>query len=137
MAGVGFLIAVVGGLIEFWPVIRSTGIDGLPISYSIWQEHDLCSTIFGALAASSCSTATILWFLGLLLLGGGVILFLRGALGYSERGDAPTTTGPHETRTSSGAEAMEALTSLKAMHDSGLISDVEYEAKRAEVIKRL
>jgi hypothetical protein len=140
MAGIGFLVGVVGGLVLFWPFIQSTGIDGRSAEYSIWQAHDLCSTFLGAFAPTQCSTDNVLWFVGVALVAVGGLMFFRGALGYSSstqlqerRGPMPEPKSGDEAR----SEAMQTLQSLKAMHQSGLITDTEYEAKRSEVVSRL
>ncbi|HEY3334217.1 MAG TPA: zinc-ribbon domain-containing protein, partial [Candidatus Limnocylindrales bacterium] len=67
--GTGALLAIVGGAFLFGPFSPSDlG------KVSLWQAHDLCSSLFGSILPSSCSTLTLLWVIGIGLLGLGILV---------------------------------------------------------------
>jgi hypothetical protein len=77
--GTGALLAIVGGGFLFGPIWPSD-----LSKISIWQAHDICSSLLGSIAPSGCSTLTLLWAIGLALLGLGVLVVVANLFGSSE-----------------------------------------------------
>ena len=74
--GSGLLLGVLGGWFLFVPWAPSGNM-------SLWQEHDLCASVFGIAAPSDCSTVTLLWAVGLGILGLGAFVVISNLLGFS------------------------------------------------------
>ena len=84
----GLLLLAGGAWLEFWPIGSSSG--GTPAT-SFWQAHDLCSSGIGQLGqffisdmASSCTTVTLVWLVGLLVILLGVVVTLSALVRAEE-----------------------------------------------------